>query len=188
MNELKLKKSEDDEIVFKVKASPYFWRLKSEESKFAAEILWSSVEKRQAKISKSLDEETEIDFTDLEPDLFSIFLSLIGFSTECLFKGVAIRNNPLLVSNGKLNKQLKSHDLIKLAKLAKIQLSQHEEIFCKQAFKAMVIDSRYPIPLEVGAPDNSMEIGGHCKDVFSELYKRLYPMLEQIGTKKKKDK
>ena len=126
-----------DEIVFKVKASPYFWRQKAEELKFASEILWPSVQNRQNKISKSIENDIEIDFNKIEPDTFSIFLSLIGFSTECLFKGVAVRDNPSFVYNGKLAKHLTSHDLIKLAKIAKIQLSQNEEIFCKQAYKAV---------------------------------------------------
>lgn len=170
-----------DEIVYKVKASPFFWRQKAEELKFASDVIWPCIKKRQNKIYESLADKTTINFNDLEPDIFSIFLSLIGFSTECLFKGIAIRNNPAYVSNGKLINKLRSHNLIKLAEIAKIPLSQHEEIFCKQAYKAMTIDSRYPIPKEVDTSDSSMEIGGHCKDVFNELYDKLYPTLEQIG-------
>jgi len=50
----------------------------------------------------------------------------------------------------------------------------------------MVVDSRYPIPKELGTRENSIEIGGNCKDVFLELYNRLHPTLGQLGVKKKR--
>ena len=174
-----------DELVYKVKASPFFWRQKAEELKFAAEILWPHAEERLNKTIESAEENSEFDVNSLEPDIFSIFLSLLGFSTEALFKGVIIRDNPFYVSNGKLCSKLTTHDLLKLAKRAKLSLSQHEKIFCKQAYKAMIIESRYPIPKDNSETDYSMEIGGHCKDVFTGLYKRLYPTLGLFNKTKK---
>lgn len=174
-----------DELAYKVKASPFFWRQKAEELKFAAEILRPHAEERLSKNIKSAEGNSELDVNSLEPDTFPIFLSLLGFSTEALFKGVIIRDNPTYVSNGKLSLKIKTHDLIKLSKLAKLSLFQHEKIFCKQAYKAMIIESRYPIPKDNSETDYSMEIGGHCKDVFTGLYNRLYPTLGQFNKTKK---
>ena len=179
MSFLNIKKQ--DELVYKVKASPFFWRQKVEELKFAAEILWPHAEERLNKIIKSAEENSELDVNSLEPDTFSIFLSLLGSSTEALFKGLIIRDNPSYVSNGKLSSKLTTHDLIKLSKLAKLSLSQHEKIFCRQAYKAMIIKSRYPIPKDNIETDYSMEIGGHCKDVFTSLYNRLHTTLGQFN-------
>jgi hypothetical protein len=170
----------NDELIFKVKASPIFWRIKAEELKYASELIWPHAIARLDKIS------IEPDLSKLEPDTFSIYLSLIGFSTECLFKASAIRDNPEFVSNGTLASKLRGHDLIKLANLAKIGLSQNEQIFCKQAYRAMVVDSRYPIALESEPINGVMMIGGNCKEVFESLYNKLYPNLNQINSNKKK--
>jgi len=175
-----------DELFFKVKASPFFWRQKAEELKFAAKIIWPYAEERYNRIVKSAKEKSELDINSLDPDTFSIYLSLSGFSTEALFKGVIIRDNPSFVSNGKLSSKLTTHDLIKLSKLAKIALSQNEGIFCRQAYRAMIIESRYPIPKDIGDTNHSMEIGGHCMELFNGLYDRLYPTIGQIGVNKKR--
>ena len=107
-------------------ASPFLWGMKAEELQFAAELIWTSVDERLQLINQFAAGDIELDFKTLNSDTFSIFLSLIGFSTESLFKGIIIRNNPTFVSDGKLFKKLKTHDLIKLSKLAKLPLSQHE--------------------------------------------------------------
>lgn len=178
-----------DQLVFKVMASPFFWRQKAEELKFASEIIWPHAEGRLNQITKYAEEgNMNFDINSLEPDTFSIFLSLLGFSTEALFKGVIIRDNPSYVSNGKLSSKLTTHDLVKLSKIAKITLSQHEEIFCGHAYKAMMIESRYPIPKDMNERENSMAIGGHCKDVFTGLYDRLHPTLGQFYKTKKTKK
>ena len=174
-----------DELVYKVKASPFFWRQKAEELKFAAEILWPHAEERLNKTIESVEENSEFDINSLEPDTFYIFLSLLGFSTEGLFIGVITRDYPSYVSNGKLSSKLITHDLIELSMLAKLSLSPHEKIFCKQAYKAIMFESRYPIPKDNSETDYSMEIGGHCKDVFTSLYNRLYPTLGHFNKTKK---
>lgn len=172
--------TKNDELLFKVKASPIFWRQKAEELKCASELIWPHA---TARLDKIIDEP---DLSKLGPNTFSIYLSLIGFSTECLFKASAIRDNPGFVSNGNLSSKLREHDLIKLAKLAKIGLSQNEHIFCKQAYRAMIIDSRYPIALGSETIIGVMLIGGNCKEVFENLYNKLYPNLDQINSIKKK--
>src|SRR5690554_2304154 len=112
-----------DDSVFKVLASPYFWRQKAEELKYASEILWPYAERRADKAYQQVKEKMSLDLKTLEPDTFSIFMSLLGYSIEALFKGVIIRDNPSYVSNGKLSSKLTHHNLIELAKLGKIELS-----------------------------------------------------------------
>jgi len=172
---------EDMIAFFKVQASPFFWREKAEQLKFAAEILWPHAKSRYDIIIKSVKEKKELNLKILVPDTFSIFLSLLGFSTEALLKGVIIRDNPSYVSNGILSSKLTIHDLIALSKIAQLPLSKNEKIFCKQAYKAMMVESRYPIPKGIEKPNYALEIGGHCKEVFTGLYERLYPTLGQFN-------
>lgn len=173
-----------DEITFKVKASPLFWRQKAEESKYAAELIWPHAEGRLNKILESTND-PNFDIHQLEPNTFSIFLSLLGFSTECLFKAAIIRDNPSFVSNGVLSSKVRGHNLIELAKLAKINLSHDERIFCEQAQRAMVVESRYPIAKVAESPNTSIEIGSHCKEVFEALFNRIHPAVGQLHASKK---
>lgn len=179
------KKDKQNELVFKVIASPIFWRMKAEELKYASEILWPHAEERLKKVTKLSDSNSEFNANSLVPDVFFISLSLMGYSIEVLFKGIIIRDNPNYVSNGKLSSKLSTHDLIKLSKFAKLTLSQYESIFCRQAYHAMMVESRYPIPKEFCDTYYSPEIGGHCKEVFTGLYNRLYPTLDRFYRAKK---
>lgn len=171
----------DLEIFFKVKASPYFWREKAWESKYAAEILWPVGIANMKAISQGVGEGNILELLAQNPNILSIPLSLMGFSIECLLKAIIVRDNPAFVSNGVLSRKLRSHDLIKLAKTAKYNLTQNEKIFCKQAYKAMTVDSRYPISLAAGDEEMSVEIGGNAREVFLELYDKIYPNVGQIG-------
>ena len=168
------------EKVYKIKGSPFFWRLKAEQLRHSAEILWPHAEEWLEKLSNIDIQENKIDYKELGPDVFPTFMALLGFSTECLFKATIIRDNKQFISNGKMAKQLKSHDLIWLAKTAKIRLTNHEQIFCRQAHEHMV-NYRYPIPAEIAEENFAHKIDGHCKTVFTELYDRLFPGLDQFG-------
>ncbi len=188
MNLLKLLTPREEDLYFKVKASPYFWRQKAEELKYAAEIIWPYTDARQKKMYDLIDDKKAIEIKNLEPHTFDIYLSLIGFCTEALFKGVIIKDNPSFVSNGKLSSKLTTHDLIKLSKIGRIELTQHEIIFCGQAYEAMTVGSRYPIPKDFNSFNRSMEIGGHCREVFLKLYDKLYPTIDQFYTNNKSEK
>ncbi|HUX55247.1 MAG TPA: hypothetical protein VMV56_12585 [Williamwhitmania sp.] len=168
------------DIVFKFQGSPHYWREKAKELRYAAEILWPYSETRMNKIMTSIKENNDIDILSIEPDTFNTFLALIGFSTECLFKGTIIRDNPSFVSNGKLSSKLATHDLHKLASLAKIKLSTNEQIFCNQALEAMTVKFRYPISKVAEDAKTDLIMGEHCKTVFTDLFDRLYPTLGQI--------
>ncbi|MBK7816420.1 MAG: DUF262 domain-containing protein [Sphingobacteriaceae bacterium] len=97
------------------------------------------------------------------PNIISIPLSLMGFSIECLLKALIVRDNPSFIANGILARKLRSHDLIKLAKTAKVNLSRDEEVFCTQAIRAMTIDSRYPTGLSASDEQTSMDFGGNAR-------------------------
>jgi hypothetical protein len=170
----------DEEFIFRIKASPMFWREKAKELQFASEILWPYFEKRFDIIYSHINDPLSLDVNSLDPDVFPIYLSLIGFSTEALFKGIIVRDNPQFVAHGKISREITIHDLNKLALIAKYQLSQEESIFCKQAYKAMIIESRYPVAKNKDEEIYENEIGGHCKEVFTNLFDKIYPTLNNV--------
>lgn len=178
--------SEEEKIdLYKVMGSPYFWRRKAKELKFSAEILFP-VAKEQIEKSVSVIKDKNFD-----PDEYNwvhpTYMALIGFSTECLFKAAIIRDNPAFVSNGKLAKSLKTHNLIKLAKLAKIHLTYDEEKFCEEAYEYMEW-YRYPIPYDIkeksffeSSITNRESANSPPDEIFTELFNRICPTIGRFG-------
>lgn len=163
-----------------MKGSPFFWRQKAEELKFAAEILWPTTQHRLQKINSDI-KKGEVDFSSLAPDIFSIVMSLFGHSIEALFKGLIISKNSGFLSNGTLPRKLRTHDLILLANFAEIKLTENEIIFCNQALKAIAYEGRCPIAKNIlEEKETSIEIGGNCRDVFMTLYNKIYPQLNSF--------
>ena len=177
--------TKDEEDFFKFKASPIFWRQKAESLKYSADILWPTIEKRDAEIHNSLKEKTKINFQQIDPEIFPIYFGLLGFSIECLFKAVIIRDNPEYVTNGKLAKKIKQHNLLELANIGGIALSRNEKLFCTQAYETMMVDFRYPIDKVITPLKYSFEIGGNCREIFKDIYERIYPTVDQLGITKK---
>ena len=170
----------EDFHLYRFRGSPIFWRQKAAQLKHASELLWPHAEKHLEEISDYIRNKKEFDFSFFERGTFAIYLSLIGYSTECLLKGLIIKDNPVFISDGRLPRSITTHNLIVLAKIAKIQLSRHEEIFCEQALKAMIVDARYPVSKEVQDISNCIPVGGHCKKVYEQIFDRIYPQLNHF--------
>lgn len=168
---------------YRIKSSPWFWRKKAEELKYAADILIPFAMDRLDIISNCLDEDKDVDFGKLPPDLFSIVTGLLGYSLECLFKASIIRDNPNFVENGKQDEQLKNHNLLKLAGLAKIQLSQDEKNTCENLTEVMYLDFRYPVDRKATLEKCVFTFGRSIYDVSNELYEKLHATVNQIHLK-----
>ena len=178
----------ENEIVYRFLGSPFFWRNKARELKYASDKLLPSAMDFLSKLNEQINQSIDAGFDKIEPNVFSIFLALTGFSTECLFKAFIIRDNPSYISNGVLSNKLTNHDLIQLAQLGKIKLTSYEKIYCRQAMDAMV-EFRYPIDKKMSQTTTVQDIGGKCYIVFNDLYDRLYPDVDHIiipGSRSKK--
>lgn len=176
----------EDEMfaLYKVKSSPWFWRKKAEELKYAADILWPLALDRLEKISASLKSKKELDLNKLPPEIFSTAEGLLGYSLECLLKASIIRDNPNFMDKGQQDECLKTHNLLKLAGLAKIQLTQDEERTCETLTDAMYLDFRYPVDRQVKLDKGSITMGRSIIDVGNELYEKLHVTVDQIHTAK----
>ena len=111
---------------------------------------------------------------------FHIYSALLGYSVECLFKGKIILEDQTLISNGALAKKIQIHDLRKLARMAKVSLSQNEIIFCEHVQRMMETDFRYPVPKSHDLQVTSIQAGGKWPDVFEGLYDRIHPTLNVL--------
>jgi hypothetical protein len=162
--------------MYRFRASPFHWREKAADLKHAAELLWPECERQREAYATTAFGDNQSGFNHL-PLTHTIYLALAGFSTECLLKGTILKDNHAMIENGKMNKTFTTHDLLKLAQLAKISLSNNERIFCKQAVRAMTDNFRYPVSKRQGSQPTSFQRGGNFRDDFNGLYDRLYPNL-----------
>lgn len=170
----------DEEMnqLFRVKASPLFWRQKAEELKYASDILLRFANDRSDAMMVQI-EKKKLDLTKLPPSVYAQAFALLGFSLECLFKASIIRDNPDLTKNGKLSKDLWSHNLIKLATLAKIPLNSKEHYACERLTEVMLKDFRYPINKEKETKIDNTKIT-NIPVLGSILYYRIHPNVNQL--------
>jgi hypothetical protein len=102
---------------------------------------------------------------------------LYGYALENLLKGIWIAKDPSLISGGKLNRKLASHDLAGLAKQAGFALHVQEEPVAKALSKLAVWAGRYPVALleaEFASTPNADELldFGSRHPVVKAMYAR----------------
>lgn len=105
----------------------------------------------------------------------SIFL-LMTYSLENLLKGIRILRDPNLVNNGKLSKDLKTHDLNRLIESTQIMIEEKEKIFQDYLSKLCVANARYPI----GSNENKQLKHPSIKEEDFKVYFRLFIKYQQI--------
>jgi hypothetical protein len=72
---------------------------------------------------------------------------LMSYALENLLKGIAVLNNPELVNKGKLQKEIKTHDLNELSKLNRFRLNDEQKEFQSVLSTQCVSNARYPVGL-----------------------------------------
>ena len=164
---------------FRMHASPFFWGLKAAELRHAAELLWPECERQLDAIMKRVEGKSD----GVKVSMISTFHNygaLLGYSVECLFKGKIILEDQTLISNGALARKVQTHDLKRLARMAKVPLTQNEYIFCDQVQRMIETEFRYPVPKSHVVQVESIQSGGKWPDVFQGLYDRIHPSLNVL--------
>ncbi|WP_027078033.1 hypothetical protein [Maribacter antarcticus] len=100
---------------------------------------------------------------------------LMSYILENLLKGIAILNDPNLVNKGKIEKQIKTHDLNHLSKLNGFELTEKSKIFQDTLSDLCVSNARYPIGLN---EHNKMKDPSFTEHDF-ELFKTLFKMYKE---------
>jgi len=113
---------------------------------------------------------------------------LYAYALENLLKGIMVSNDPTLVSGGKLNPKLQTHDLLKLAKAAGFTLHAQEIPIAEALAKLSVWAGRYPVALFqnsfVTAPNADALLDyGSQHPTLRELFDRCHTALASQLTK-----
>ena len=129
---------------------PRFWLKQAKELDRAASLLWDAIRDNLQKASK-VEVGFELTLTEVPfINLGGIFWLNAGFALENLFKGLIIQNQPDSVIDGVLSKRLRTHDLLKLAKLATVEFDLVEGFYLWVGSRCVQWSGRYPVALIPG--------------------------------------
>jgi hypothetical protein len=129
---------------------PRFWLKQAMELDRAAMLLWDAI---RADFEKAKQLNVGSELTSREApfmNLGGVFWLNAGFALENSFKGLILQSQPSLISNGVLNKKLRTHDLLKLAEIANVELNGVEGFYLWIATKCVQWSGRYPVALSPG--------------------------------------
>lgn len=122
--------------------SPEKWFDKSEELKYAADIL-SDFEKNRTRFKREYRKDIIID-TNIY--LISQIIMLYGFAIENLLKALLCKRNEITINkDGKLEGL--NHDVVFLVKVLKIELEENERVYLDKVYRHIVWEGKYPSPL-----------------------------------------
>jgi hypothetical protein len=165
--------------LYRVFASPYFWRQKAEQLKHATDIILPELDKHSEALAKQIKKK-DVSLEIVPPSLHTSYLGLLGFSIECLFKACIIRDNPTHISQGRQNKIMKTHNLLQLADLGQINLSNNEKWACELLSETMYVDFRYPVDQFYKPHRNISSPGVSVINISNALFVRIYPTVSQL--------
>jgi len=160
-------------------ALPIGWLEYSEELEEAAEILWAN-----SGNGFSLQAETQLDDSTLIKKSSAhsrSYILLASLALENALKGLIIANDAKLISSGKLDKSLKSHNLTDLAKkIDGLILSKDEKRILQVCQDAIPYWGRYPIPLEYKGLKPVQAVNDRFRACFRQLHYRLCKSLYDL--------
>lgn len=120
------------------------WQLSAFRLSRSAKIIWKQVEEDWESRSKNFIEgEYNISWEDFKANISisNVFMLIAGLALENYLKAVCI------AKNGQFNKQLKTHDFVKLVNLSQINFSTKEEELIERLECFVIFAGRYPAPL-----------------------------------------
>jgi hypothetical protein len=116
------------------------------------------------------------------PDVLPAF-SLYGSALENVFKGIIVSKDPALISADNLSEKLKSHDLVRLARDARIRLSDHEQHVLKWVSEVLIWKARYSVPRKM---KDTQHFFHSLDDVTLESAKTCIRTLDNVFARAKK--
>lgn len=162
-------------------ALPSEWLSYAEDLGQAAETLWADSDNRlELQAETQLDKSLEIIKSIAHSRSYILLASL---ALENVLKGLLVAGDSKLVSGGYLDKTLKSHKLVELARrINELVLSNDEESILEVCQDAIPYWGRYPIPLEYKGLKPKEAASSEFRDTFRTLHfrlcKRLYDLLK----------
>lgn len=128
---------------------PRFWLKQAKELDRAAMLLWDAISDNLEKtLTSRLEVGSELTLAEVPfINLGGVFWLNAGFALENLFKGLIIQNQPDAVINGAISKRLRTHNLLKLAKLATVEFDAVEGFYLWVGSMSVRWSGRYPVAL-----------------------------------------
>ena len=128
----------------------FFWFKQATELDKAAMLIWAAI--RQDFVSLSHAKVgTVIDLKQApHANLGGVFWLNAGSALETLLKGVIVLDQPHLVVEGAITRPLKTHNLLRLAKLASIDIDIIEAFFLEVGTTCVIWAGRYPCSTKPG--------------------------------------
>ena len=128
---------------------------------------------------EAMEEDPDAKMPHPNHPLLDVFVFLASLSIENLLKGFLVRDNPSLISGGKLRGDLiTSHDLNRLANKINLAFSDEEQKFLTFGTMAIQYWGRYPIPKDINKLESIRRVNAKIGQVYSGLYDRLLTELE----------
>ena len=129
---------------------PYFWLVHAKQLDKAAMLIWAKIRQDLLNMSQ-LPAGTVIELERVPfADLGGVFWLNAGLALENLLKGIIIGSRPDSVVEGRISSRLKTHDLLRLAKCASIELSVIDAFFLQIGTQCVTWAGRYPSSLRGG--------------------------------------
>src|ERR1700733_6916156 len=128
---------------------PFRWLKTGKALDRAAMLIWAAIRADLERIQS--EESRQINLEDYpNMDLGGVFWLNGGFALENLLKGIIIQDDPSKVISGIISKQLKSHNLHKLAELASVDINPIEGYFLFVGTECITWAGRYPSSIKAG--------------------------------------
>jgi hypothetical protein len=183
------------EETFKAAQSPFGWLSSAECLQAAAEIILEHEEagapayfnaleaarREAAEKSYSSEDKTGVAVVRREPPNYLPAQLLYAFAFENVFKGMMVANDPALANETKLNGELKSHELDRLAAKASFALSAEEQLLLRILSEIAIWAGRYPVASRL--VDHTSPPMSDPHDLLN--FGRQHPMLRSVFQKAK---
>lgn len=129
--------------------------------------------------NKVLIKETEGPLKGLYQHI-GVYMMLSSFAIENMIKCIIIQKKPTVVDNGKFDKSILTHDLLKLFQDADINCTPSEEDLLNRLFHFAVQAGRYPVPKSWQIYKDSLSSKGTGKHKSAFLSQDLNTIIEII--------
>lgn len=186
------------ESMFKAGQDPSFWLSSAIRLFEAAEIIFDSQELIKVEYDRAFEAAVEeadrtgrADILSEQPN-YQPAEMLCGFAIENALKGIIVANEPSRISDTQLDRELRVHNLVELARLAKIQLSFEEGHICTNLSTVVEWAGRYPVATKaekqiIGARDQLIDwedvpvLRIFCRKIIDALKERVDHQLPRYG-------
>ncbi len=109
---------------------------------------------------------------------------LMSYALENLLKGIAVLNNPELINKGKIEKEIKTHDLNKLSKLNRFRPNNIQKEFQSILSTQCVSNARYPVGLNEQIELSDPTITDNDFLIYNHLFQKYKKYLADNFNKK----